>query len=163
MISIDNCGIYAFISSTLRKGFVVAFISVRGAQEHNLKNIDVDIPKNSLVTFTGVSGSGKSSLVFDTIYSEAFRRFVDSSQTPIYVMGGSSWSKMSRPRFRSITGLPPALGLSQKQGVAGKLSTVGTISGVSDLFRVYFAAFGDIFCHKCDIPLKSISFSETGK
>ena len=141
----------------------MAIISVRGAQEHNLKNIDVDIPKNTLVAFTGVSGSGKSSLVFDTIYSEAFRRFVDSSQTPIYVMGSSNWSKMSRPRFRSITGLPPALGLSQKQGVAGKLSTVGTISGVSDLLRVYFAAFGDIYCHKCDIPLKGISFSELYK
>jgi excinuclease ABC subunit A len=141
----------------------VASISVRGAQEHNLKNIDVDIPKNRLVAFTGVSGSGKSSLVFDTIYSEAFRRFVDSSQTPIYVMGSSNWSKMARPRFRSITGLPPALGLSQKQGVAGKLSTVGTISGVSDLLRVYFAAFGDVYCHKCDIPLKSVSFSDLCK
>ncbi len=141
----------------------MASISVRGAQEHNLKNIDVDIPKNTLVAFTGVSGSGKSSLVFDTIYSEAFRRFADSSQTPIYVMGSSNWSKMTRPRFRSITGLPPALGLSQKQGVAGKLSTVGTISGVSDLLRVYFAAFGDVYCHKCDIPLKSISFTDLFK
>lgn len=141
----------------------MASISVRGAQEHNLKNIDVDIPKNTLVAFTGVSGSGKSSLVFDTIYSEAFRRFADSSQTPIYVMGGSNWSKMTRPRFRSITGLPPALGLSQKQGVAGRLSTVGTISGISDLLRVYFAAFGDVYCHKCDIPLKSISFVDLFK
>jgi excinuclease ABC subunit A len=141
----------------------VASISVRGAQEHNLKNINVDIPKNTLVAFTGVSGSGKSSLVFDTIYSEAFRRFTDSSQVPIYVMGSSNWSKMTRPRFRSITGLPPALGLSQKQGVAGKLSTVGTISSVSDLLRVYFAAFGEVFCRKCDIPLKSISFTDLFK
>ncbi|APJ02470.1 hypothetical protein [Silvanigrella aquatica] len=141
----------------------MASISVRGAQEHNLKNIDVDVPKNKLVVFTGVSGSGKSSLVFDTIYAEAFRRFADSSQTPIYVMGSSNWSKMARPRFRALSGLPPALGLSQKQGVAGKLSTVGTISGISDLLRVYYAAFGDVYCHKCDIPLRSISFPDLCK
>lgn len=138
----------------------MSFITVRGAQEHNLKNIDVDIPKNSLVAFTGVSGSGKSSLVFDTIYAEAFRRFVDSSQVPVYMLGGSNWKKSARAKFKSINGLPPALGLSQKQGVAGKLSTVGTVIGLTDLFRVYFAAFGDIFCHKCDIPLKSINFNE---
>ncbi|WGL61453.1 hypothetical protein QEJ31_07605 [Pigmentibacter sp. JX0631] len=138
----------------------MSFISVRGAQEHNLKNIDVDIPKNSLIAFTGVSGSGKSSLVFDTIYAEAFRRFVDSTQAPVYMLGGANWRKSARAKFSSIKGLPPALGLSQRQGVAGKLSTVGTIIGVTDLFRVYFAAFGDVFCHNCDIPLKSISFPE---
>ncbi|MES2614709.1 MAG: hypothetical protein V4591_04770 [Bdellovibrionota bacterium] len=134
-------------------------IIIKGAQEHNLKNIDLEIPKNSLVVFTGVSGSGKSSLVFDTIYAEAFRRFVDASQVPIYIMGNSVWSKVKRPRFRSITGLPPALGLSQRQGVASKVSTVGTISGVSDLFRVYYAAFGDVYCSKCDIPLRATEFT----
>lgn len=137
----------------------MSIISIKGAQEHNLKNIDLEIPKNALVVFTGISGSGKSSLVFDTIYAEAFRRFVDASQVPIYIMGNSTWSKVKRPRFRSVTGLPPALGLSQRQGVASKVSTVGTISGVSDLFRVYYAAFGDISCSKCDIPLRSTDFS----
>lgn len=135
-------------------------ISVIGAREHNLRDVSVDIPKNKLVAFTGVSGSGKSSLVFDTLYIEAFRRFADASQAPVYVMGSSIWARASRPRFQSIKGLPPALGLSQRQGVAGKLSTVGTISGVSDLLRVYFAAFGEVHCRNCDIPLRATSFTD---
>ncbi len=136
------------------------FISVRGAAEHNLKDLSVDIPKNKLVAFTGVSGSGKSSLVFDTIYAEAFRRFADASAVPLFMMGNAYWARMSRPRYRAITGLPPALGLSQRQGVAGKLSTVGTISSASDLLRVYFAAFGDVFCRTCDIPLRPLPFAQ---
>lgn len=133
-------------------------ISIRGANEHNLKDVSLDVPKNALVVFTGVSGSGKSSLVFDTIYSEAFRRFADASHIPVYLMGKGAWSKLKRPKFRSITGLPPALGLPQKQGVASKNSTVGTISGMTDLLRVYFAAFGEIFCRNCHIPLKPLDF-----
>lgn len=133
-------------------------ISVKGASEHNLKDVDVEIPKQKLVAFTGISGSGKSSLVFDTLYIEAFRRFADASAAPVYMLGNSIWSKASRPKYRSITGLPPALGLSQRQGVASYLSTVGTISGLTDLFRVYFAAFGDVYCRSCSIPLRAISF-----
>jgi excinuclease ABC subunit A len=135
-------------------------ISVRGATEHNLRDVSVDIPKKRLVAFTGVSGSGKSSLVFDTLYVEAFRRFADASHAPVHLMGHSMWARTSRPRFRSITGLPPALGLSQRQGVAGKLSTVGTICGASDLLRVYFAAFGDVSCKNCDIPLRATTFQQ---
>lgn len=135
-------------------------IEVKGAHEHNLQSVDVDIPKNKLVAFTGVSGSGKSSLIFDTLYVEAFRRFADASHAPVQLMGHSFWSRTVRPKFRAIRGLPPALGLSQRQGVAGKLSTVGTISGVSDLLRVYFAAFGDVHCRNCDIPLRATPFRE---
>ena len=138
----------------------MSFIEVRGATEHNLRDVSVDIPKKKLVAFTGVSGSGKSSLVFDTIYIEAFRRFADASHAPVYVMGSSSFSRTARPKFRAIRGLPPALGLSQRQGVAGKLSTVGTVCGVTDLLRVYFAAFGDVFCRTCDIPLRATTFSQ---
>jgi len=135
-------------------------IEVKGAYEHNLQSVDVDIPKNKLIAFTGVSGSGKSSLVFDTLYVEAFRRFADASHAPVHLMGHSFWSRTVRPKFKSIKGLPAALGLSQRQGVAGKLSTVGTISGVSDLLRVYFAAFGDVHCRNCDIPLRATPFRE---
>jgi excinuclease ABC subunit A len=135
-------------------------IQVKGAHEHNLQSVDVEIPKNKLVAFTGVSGSGKSSLIFDTLYVEAFRRFADASHAPVQLMGHSFWSRTARPKFQSIRGLPPALGLSQRQGVAGQLSTVGTISGVSDLLRVYFAAFGDVHCRNCDIPLRATSFRD---
>lgn len=110
------------------------------------------------MAFTGVSGSGKSSLIFDTLYMESYRRFSDASQVPVHLMGRQSPAAGKRPRFRAIKGLPPALGLSQRQGVAGRLSTVGTISGVADLLRVYFAAFGEVFCKNCDIPLRAMSF-----
>lgn len=139
---------------------MVGQIHVLGAQEHNLKKIDVSIPKGKIVAFTGVSGSGKSSLVFDTLYAESFRRFSDASQIPLHLMSRSELAISRRARFAAIHGLPPALGLSQRQGVAGRLSTVGTISGTADLLRVYFAAFGEIFCRNCEVPLAALSFPE---
>jgi excinuclease ABC subunit A len=132
----------------------VGVISVRGATEHNLKDVSLDIPKEKLVAFTGISGSGKSSLVFDTLYAESFRRFLGAANLPSFVLGGAIEVKHARPKVRAITGLPLALGLSQRQGVASKLSTVGTVSGLGDLFRVYFAAFGDVYCRSCTIPLR---------
>jgi excinuclease ABC subunit A len=132
----------------------VGVIAVRGAAEHNLKDLSVEIPKNQLVVVTGVSGSGKSSLVFDTLYAESFRRFADASGLPSFMLGGSIEIRSSRPRVSSIQGLPPALGLSQRQGVAGRLSTVGTICGATDLLRVFFAAFGLAYCRSCAIPLR---------
>lgn len=138
----------------------MSVISIRGATEHNLKNVSVDIPKQRLVSFTGVSGSGKTSLIFDTVFVEAFRRFAGATAAPVYLMGNSLWSQTSRPKYKLIRGLPPALGLSQQQGVAGKLSTVGTLCGATDLLRVYYAAFGECFCKNCDIPLRKYSFTQ---
>ncbi len=135
-------------------------IEVVGAREHNLKNLRLQIPKGKLVAFTGVSGSGKSSLIFNTIYAESFRRFSDASQVPVYLMGRSSMAQNRRAKFSALRGLPAALGLSQRQGVAGRLSTVGTISGLADLLRVYYAAFGARFCRSCDVPLLAMSFDE---
>jgi excinuclease ABC subunit A len=146
-------------ASELKKTDVSAgIIDVIDATEHNLKNVNVKIPKGQVVVFTGPSGCGKSSLVFHTIYAEAFRRYSDASGSQLYLMGSGQVARTKRPKVQAIRGLPPALGLSQRQGVAGKLSTVGTISGVSDLLRVYFAAFGDIFCSSCHIPLKALKF-----
>jgi excinuclease ABC subunit A len=136
------------------------FIEVIGAAEHNLQNVCIKIPKAQLVAFTGVSGSGKSSLIFSTVYAESFRRFSDASQVPVHLMGRSSLAQSRRPRVAAIRGLPPALGLSQRQGVAGRLSTVGTVSGVADLLRVYAAAFGQVFCRNCDIPLAALKFDD---
>lgn len=135
-------------------------IYIRGARERNLKDIDLDLPKGRLVSLTGVSGSGKSSLAFDTIYAESFRRFSDASGLTPFIAGRSAVARHGRPACRSILGLPPALGLSQRQGVAGPLSTVGTLLGVTDLLRVYFAAFSTRFCRSCDIPLEATPFQE---
>lgn len=129
-------------------------ICIRGATEHNLQGVSVDIPKNRLVAFTGLSGSGKSSLVFDTIFAESFRRFADAGGVSTFVPGRTV-VRHARPAFQSIQGLAPSLGISQRQGIAGQLSTVGTLLGASDLLRVYFAAFGTRFCRNCDIPLQA--------
>lgn len=135
----------------------MAEIIVKGACENNLKNISLKLPKNNLCVFTGCSGSGKSSLVFDTVYVESFRRFLDASHVPTYFLG-SHLTRSKRPQVDAVKNVPPALGLSQRQAVASLLSTVGTISSLTDLLRVYFAAFGQVFCKNCKIPLKSISF-----
>ncbi|WP_020586705.1 excinuclease ABC subunit UvrA [Desulfobacter curvatus] len=120
-------------------------IIVRGAKEHNLKNIDVEIPKKKLVVVTGVSGSGKSSLAFDTIFAEGQRRYVESLSSYARQFIG----QMEKPRYETIRGLSPTIAIEQKAASKNPRSTVGTITEIYDYLRVLFARVGTQYCYKC--------------
>lgn len=120
-------------------------IIVTGACEHNLKNIDVEIPKKKLVVFTGVSGSGKSSLAFDTIFAEGQRRYVESLSSYARQFLG----QMEKPKFETIRGLSPTISIEQKSASKNPRSTVGTITEIYDYLRVLYARVGTQFCRKC--------------
>ena len=120
-------------------------ILIRGAREHNLKSIEVKIPKRKLVVLTGVSGSGKSSLAFDTLYAEGQRRYVESLSTYARQFLG----QMEKPKYDTIRGLSPTISIEQKTTSRNPRSTVGTITEVSDYLRVLFARVGEQFCHQC--------------
>ncbi|MFI5304645.1 MAG: excinuclease ABC subunit UvrA [Nitrospiria bacterium] len=121
------------------------FISIRGAREHNLKNIDVDIPRDQLVVITGLSGSGKSSLAFDTIYAEGQRRYVES----LSAYARQFLEQMSKPDVESIEGLSPAISIEQKTTSRNPRSTVGTVTEIYDYFRLLFARIGHPHCYRC--------------
>ena len=121
------------------------YIKVRGARQHNLKNINLDIPKNKLIVFTGVSGSGKSSLAFDTIYAEGQRRYVESLSTYARQFLGV----MDKPEVDSIEGLSPAISIDQKTTSRNPRSTVGTITEIYDYLRLLFARIGHPHCPIC--------------
>ena len=120
-------------------------IIVKGARQHNLKNVSINIPKNQLVVFTGVSGSGKSSLAFDTIYAEGQRRYVESLSSYARQFLGV----MDKPEVDLIDGLSPAISIDQKSGSHNPRSTVGTVTEVYDYFRLLFARIGHPFCPRC--------------
>src|SRR5687767_6361085 len=120
---------------------VPEYIEVFGAREHNLKNIDIRIPKNKLVVFTGVSGSGKSSLAFDTIYNEGQRRYMESFSAYARQFIGD----MERPDVDNITGLSPVISIEQKSTSKNPRSTVGTITEIYDFLRLLFARAGDAY------------------
>ncbi|WP_343688691.1 excinuclease ABC subunit UvrA [Chitinophaga sp.] len=115
------------------------FVRVRGAREHNLKNINVDIPRNALVVFTGVSGSGKSSLAFGTLYAEAQRRYLES----VSPYARRLFNQMSIPEVDEIEGLPPAVALQQQRGAVTTRSSVGSVTTLSNLLRMLFSRAGD--------------------
>jgi excinuclease ABC subunit A len=120
-------------------------ISVRGARQHNLKNIDVEIPRNTLTVITGLSGSGKSSLAFDTIYAEGQRRYVET----LSAYARQFLDQMERPDVDSIDGLSPAISIEQKTTSRSPRSTVGTITEIYDYLRLLFASIGSPHCPKC--------------
>lgn len=121
------------------------FIKIRGANENNLKNLDVDIPRNELVVLTGLSGSGKSSLAFDTIYAEGQRRYMESLSSYARQFLG----QMEKPDVESIEGLSPAISIDQKSTNRNPRSTVGTVTEIYDYFRLLYARVGIPHCPKC--------------
>ncbi|MBU3936729.1 MAG: excinuclease ABC subunit UvrA, partial [Proteobacteria bacterium] len=121
------------------------YISIRGARMHNLKNISVDLPRNRLVVFTGLSGSGKSSLAFDTLYAEGQRRYVESLSTYARQFLG----QMEKPEVDSLEGLSPAVSIEQRTTSRNPRSTVGTITEVYDHLRLLFARVGRPYCPEC--------------
>ena len=126
------------------------YIKIRGANEHNLKNIDIDIPRNELVVLTGLSGSGKSSLAFDTIYAEGQRRYMESLSSYARQFLG----QMEKPNVESIEGLSPAISIDQKTTNRNPRSTVGTVTEIYDYFRLLYARIGIPHCPKCGKEIK---------
>jgi len=120
-------------------------IKIRGARVHNLKNINVDIPKNKLVVITGISGSGKSSLAFDTLYAEGQRRYVES----LSAYARQFLGVMDKPDVDKIEGISPAISIDQRKAAHNPRSTVGTITEIADLLRLLFARVGIPHCPKC--------------
>ena len=128
-------------------------VIVQGAREHNLKNLDLTLPKRSLVVFTGPSGSGKSSLAFDTIYAEGRRRYVESLSTYARQFLG----QVDKPDFDQVLGLSPTISIEQKTTSNNPRSTVGTITEIYDHLRVLYAKLGHQHCHQCGAPVTGLS------
>src|SRR6201998_455140 len=131
-------------------------IRIRGAREHNLKNIDVDLPRDSLVVITGLSGSGKSSLAFDTIYAEGQRRYVES----LSAYARQFLELMQKPEVESIEGLSPAISIEQKTTSRNPRSTVGTVTELYDYMRLLWARVGVPYSPATGLPIVSQTVSQ---
>jgi excinuclease ABC subunit A len=125
-------------------------IRVQGARQHNLKNVTVEIPCNSFTVVTGVSGSGKSSLAFDTIYAEGQRRYIETFSP----YARQFMDRMDRPAVESVTGIPPAVAIDRKAPVRTSRSTVGTMTGLTDYFKLLYARMGVLHCRRCGKPVR---------
>lgn len=132
------------------------FIRIVGARENNLKNVSVNIPRNKLVVFTGLSGSGKSSLAFDTIFAEGQRRYMESLSSYARQFLG----QMKKPDVDLIDGLSPAIAIDQKTTSSNPRSTVGTVTEIYDYFRLLFSSIGVPFCVNCNIPINALAIDQ---
>ena len=124
-------------------------ITIRGARHHNLKNIDIELPRNKLIVVTGLSGSGKSTLAFDTLYAEGQRRYVESLST----YARQFLERMEKPDVDTIEGLSPAIAIEQKTASHNPRSTVGTVTEIYDYLRLLFARVGTPYCYQCGKPI----------
>ena len=131
-------------------------IIIRGARQHNLQNVDVDLPRNRLVVITGLSGSGKSSLAFDTLYAEGQRRYVES----LSAYARQFLERMEKPEADLIEGLSPAIAIEQKTASHNPRSTVGTVTEIYDYLRLLFARVGTPHCHRCNQPVTATSIDQ---
>lgn len=131
-------------------------ITIKSAKEHNLKDVSLEIPKNELIVFTGVSGSGKSSLAFDTIFAEGQRRYIESLSTYARQFLG----QMDKPDVEYIDGLSPAISIDQKSTSNNPRSTVGTVTEIYDYLRLLYARVGTPFCPECGAEIKPQTVDE---
>ncbi len=147
-------------SNSQKKGLSSAshdeVITIRGARQHNLKNVDLSFPRNQLVVFTGVSGSGKSSLAFDTIFAEGQRRYVES----LSAYARQFLGQVDKPDVDAIEGLSPAISIDQKSTSHNPRSTVGTVTEIQDYLRLLFGRAGEPHCPECSRPIKPQTIDE---
>src|SRR5262249_57851798 len=136
-------------SATSGNALMAGSIVIRGAREHNLRNVDVEIPRDRLVVITGLSGSGKSSLAFDTLYAEGQRRYVES----LSAYARQFLERMEKPDCDAIDGLSPAIAIEQKGMGRNPRSTVGTVTEIADYLRLLFARIGRPVCWSCGRPI----------
>src|SRR4051812_28995768 len=131
-------------------------ITIKGAREHNLRNISITLPRNQFVVFTGLSGSGKSSLAFDTIYAEGQRRYLES----LSAYARQFLEQMKKPDVDSIDGLSPSISIEQKNISRNPRSTVGTVTEIYDYLRLLYARLGVPHCYECGKPIQSQTVSQ---
>ena len=144
------------VNESCRFSVTKKWIKVTGAREHNLKDVDVKLPRDKVIVITGLSGSGKSSLAFDTIYAEGQRKYVESLSTYARQFLG----QMQKPDVDAIEGLSPAVSIEQRKSGANPRSIVATTTEIYDYLRLLFASIGKPHCYKCGKPVESQSAEE---